>query len=70
MLRKELGNHRLSTAEGSLGINVHRDTKLHSVLKKLGFRGYQYKQWDSQRDRYIKNYALFDTKLLKPEPLD
>ncbi|MBT8467937.1 MAG: hypothetical protein KJN97_04225 [Deltaproteobacteria bacterium] len=70
LLRRELGQHRLSTAEGSLAINVHRDAKLHSVLKKLGFRGYQYKQWDSRRDRYIENYALFDTKLLKPEPLE
>ena len=62
-----MGDHKLSTAEGSLGINVHRDFKLHSTLKDLGFRGYEYKQYDGRRDRYITNFALFDAKLLVPQ---
>lgn len=61
-----MGEHKLSTVGESLGINVHRDFKLHATLKSLGFRGYEYKQWDGNRDRYITNFALFDAKHLVP----
>lgn len=67
LLLARMGDHRLSTAGESLGINVHRDFKLHATLKDLGFRGYEYKQYDGRRDRYITNYALFDAKLLTPQ---
>lgn len=64
LIRAKLGDHKFSTAEGSLGINVHQDFKLHATLKDLGFRGYEYKQYDNNRDRYITNFALFDAKHL------
>ena len=67
LLLATMGDHKLSTAGESLGINVHRDFKLHATLKDLGFRGYEYKQYDRRRDRYITNYALFDAKLLTPQ---
>ncbi|MBK9070059.1 MAG: hypothetical protein IPL79_03495 [Myxococcales bacterium] len=66
MVRQVVGPH--SVVDQELGVNSHRDAVLHADLRRLGFMGYRYQQYDFERDRAVTNYALFDAQHLEKSP--